>query len=260
MKTPAPTAARNGFSLAEVLVVISIIILLIVILMPSLSRAREQARSVVCLSQLSQIGAGAAMYRNNNRDWLPISPAEKLSPGAGEHGRKVAVLTTCHWGGRRAEWLHGGSSETEPGPETEIRPLTPYLYPGADLDASTPVFRCPSDRATDWSDALIPNAPIYRVCGNSYYINMFGESPFPARPTTSSTSSAVLYMEAPLYFLLASGERGNGWHGRYATHNLLFLDLHAAGLYVDSRERSGPKWTVSDFLAMDGFYPSRRGG
>ena len=246
--------AVRAFSLVELLTVISIIALLIAILMPSLRSAREQARSVVCLANLMELGRGTAAYMNDHDERLPVSPAEKLAHGVGD-GRMVAVTTTCHWGGRRAEWIHAGPAVEEPGPETETRPLTRYLYPHANLDSPTPVFRCPSDRPTAWSDGLIPGATIYRTCGNSYYINMFGESAFPALPTKGSLSRAVLYMEAPLYFHLGEVVQGDGWHCRFSTHNLLFLDLHAASTYTDSREHSGPGWTVTDFLAMNGFYP-----
>ncbi|HOW19019.1 MAG TPA: type II secretion system protein, partial [Phycisphaerae bacterium] len=48
---------RNAaFTLIELLVVCAIIGLLVGILMPSLSRARGQARRVTCASQLHQVG------------------------------------------------------------------------------------------------------------------------------------------------------------------------------------------------------------
>ena len=247
--------AVRAFSLVELLTVISIIALLIAILMPFLRSAREQARSVTCLANLSELGRGTAAYMNDHHDRLPVSPAEKLEYEVGDDGRMVAVKTTCHWGGRRAEWVHESPADSERGPETETRPLTRYLYANATLDSRTPVFHCPSDQPTAWSDGLIRGATIYRTCGNSYYINMFGESPSANMPTKGSTSEAVLYMEAPLYFDLGEAVQRDSWHRRFSTHNLLFLDLHAASTYTDSRQREGPGWTVSDFLAMGGFYP-----
>ena len=62
---------RSGFTLIELLVVIAIIALLMSILMPALSRARRQARGVVCQSNLKQWGTIWAMYTDDNNGMFP---------------------------------------------------------------------------------------------------------------------------------------------------------------------------------------------
>ena len=47
---------RGGFTLVELLAVISILVLLVSFLMPVLSNARDLARRVKCLDQYRQIG------------------------------------------------------------------------------------------------------------------------------------------------------------------------------------------------------------
>ena len=78
---------RRGFTLVELLVVISIIALLVGILLPSLSKARTQARRAVCAANLNQIGIGLRSYINDNRDRMPyasyvpsLSPAPLTTP------------------------------------------------------------------------------------------------------------------------------------------------------------------------------------
>jgi prepilin-type N-terminal cleavage/methylation domain-containing protein/prepilin-type processing-associated H-X9-DG protein len=66
------TSRRHGFTLVELLVVIGIIALLISILLPSLNRAREQARRTQCLSNQRSIGQMINMYANLFKDRIPI--------------------------------------------------------------------------------------------------------------------------------------------------------------------------------------------
>jgi prepilin-type N-terminal cleavage/methylation domain-containing protein/prepilin-type processing-associated H-X9-DG protein len=64
---------RRAFTLVELLVVIGIIALLIAILMPALSRARDQANMVKCMSNMRQIGQAYMMHAQEHRNHVPTA-------------------------------------------------------------------------------------------------------------------------------------------------------------------------------------------
>jgi prepilin-type N-terminal cleavage/methylation domain-containing protein/prepilin-type processing-associated H-X9-DG protein len=76
-KKPATAQHPRGFTLVELLVVIGIIAVLMGILMPSLSRARQQARQVQCQASLKQFGAAQMLYVAECKGWcVPIKSAD----------------------------------------------------------------------------------------------------------------------------------------------------------------------------------------
>jgi len=78
---------HSGFTLIELLVVISIIALLVSILMPALSSARKQARTVVCLANLHQWGQMFYMYsEDNDGDFITVGQS------SWDHARWLRVM------------------------------------------------------------------------------------------------------------------------------------------------------------------------
>ena len=63
-------AKKEGFTLIELLVVIAIIAILMAILMPALSRVKEQGKRATCLSNLKQLTLAWIMYADENDDNL----------------------------------------------------------------------------------------------------------------------------------------------------------------------------------------------
>ena len=121
---------NRGFTLIELLVVIAVIAFLMGILMPALRMAREQARSVVCASNLKTMGLGWRLYADENNGKIVFG-----FPG---------TTTQFMVDPKRHPWVVVPDSVSNATLEERIEgikqgALWPYIK-------SEQVYRCPSDR------------------------------------------------------------------------------------------------------------------
>lgn len=74
-----PAGRKTGFTLIELLVVIAIIGILASLLLPALSKAREQAKITICKAQLKQWGIHVIIYADNYQGVLPAGDESPLA-------------------------------------------------------------------------------------------------------------------------------------------------------------------------------------
>ncbi len=144
-----PSRFLRGFTLIEVLVVISIIALLVSLLLPSLKKARESAVTLRDSSNIRQFGYGLLRYQNDSRDWVLGYRMPK--PADGEDG--------AFW------WsiiMAGNYVENNSGPGNIAFPTTTNL--GRD---TLPPMRCIADTPARFANTLV-RKPYYLTGGTEY--------------------------------------------------------------------------------------------
>ena len=173
-------ATRGGFTLVELLVVIGIIALLISILLPSLNRARQQAQSIKCSSNLRTIGQAIQLYANGNKGYVP-GPFTYVPPG-------VTSPSGATFGGGNIVWMYVSLMGRVPfaGPGgTEVGVYgTQYLQVASDNPTT---FRA-TGLACPTSVPLV-NGGTGVFAGLTYGLNNFGQQ---VQPPAASAGAPLL--------------------------------------------------------------------
>jgi len=132
---------RVGFTLIELLVVIAIIALLMGILMPALGRAREAARSAICLGNVRRISTAGYIYALEQNGGFPpyrMRRAKATDPDGyvNEYGRKNP---RWHW-----FFDHGIGPVIDPTPYLDSIKNKGYFDDSDTLIMTNDYFMCPS--------------------------------------------------------------------------------------------------------------------
>jgi len=199
---------RRGFTLIELLIVIAIIAMLIAILLPSIGKAREAGRSVVCLSNTRQLALSMFQYAGDYR----------TIPGA------------YYQGPLNLDWCGKNNSRYALAPQNYRHPLETSVLREY-FQSIDKIMECPTAKRA--ANAIFDYTMGIRMAGAKTEIDW--KVSYPLRPQSSSPTRSYfnaipLLIEEDAEFFNRQFDDGSfAWDDQFATRhgkgcNLAFLD------------------------------------
>jgi prepilin-type N-terminal cleavage/methylation domain-containing protein len=168
----------QGFTLIELLVVIAIIAILAAMLLPALTKAKQKAQSISCMSNTKQLMLAWRMYGDDNNDVLAPNDYPFLTPYFGS----ANPAQMKNWVvGTMARGTDAGDAPFTTGGVSELLDrnslLSPYL-------PSRAVYHCPADNYLDpyaGNKVHVRSYSMNSAVGTIYYSSraMAGSDPRP---------------------------------------------------------------------------------
>ncbi|UCD30452.1 MAG: prepilin-type N-terminal cleavage/methylation domain-containing protein [Planctomycetota bacterium] len=157
----------RAFTLIEVLVVVAIIALLAAILIPSLQRARDQAKIASCQANAKQIAGIMATYQAEYQGYVPII----FNYGAQEMGHHLDAPTKFALNAMLPVAFRAYYKGTRNLSKIHVSPGT-FLQPGEESPFFIPTELWYKDRRKDFESNFMPDyysCPFGRDKGNAEY-------------------------------------------------------------------------------------------